>query len=584
MPFKISFKKEQVLICLNGEKFFQGSSLPVINGEEPLFEKTQENEVLFRRGKISLSLDTLRRDNDIIVYKVKYDESAHIESISYLQGEINAQQIFLPRPPHFYYSLKGEVVLRTRQTYCCYFAPPPQIYCFKLRNGWIGIGLGGVYKIDGVVANFKDGFSLKMKTDMETKNFEFPELIFVEGESEWDVLENYTAYLKKRGVIKENNRFANWWTKAIYCTWGDQMENGINSVFKLGGNIIFWVTDNFPEGLVKTFTGKNPNFFPLNKFFSAPMSKTINKNFVNESIDKIKKEGWKIGTIILDDRWMKQHGLAEADEGKFDNFKKYIGYLHQQGYKVIAWYPVWWIDPESKTAQDNPEFLIKDRKGKLSPRLDITHPGAREHLKKVLYQWLSQDGYDMDGLKLDFNYDAPSLEDQVYDPSAGIGDELAMNLQKFIYECAHEAKDDALVISISPNPMVNQWADMIRLNDYFARDVDGQLIRARIALSLCPGTLIDADTYNHRNHYAKYIAYSSVFGVPDMYYIRTMGLKEGHYQCIKEILDLYDNVADLRGRVEIEDGRWQRIVEDKVVIETDGKIIKSGDKEIKVFE
>jgi hypothetical protein len=569
------------------------SLVPEVNGRTPAFIKNERGTIIFDGGSA-----TLEKKGNGFIYKIRVDPvpldakasrlgqtPAKIGKLRYFIGKAKVKKVFIPRPSRFYHPPRGKLTLKNMQSYLFYFAPPPQIFCLEVGgvevdpNGWIGFGLGGVYKIDGISANFSGGFCLEMRSNA-SDNFESPEIVIVSGEDEWSTLENYSRFLADAGKVqRKNSEAAEWWTNAGYCTWGDQMVEG-SKAKKALTTIGFALMDSPPERVVKRFEPKRPNLQPFLLRMARAFYSRINEGFVRDSVEIIEKEGWKIKTVVLDDKWMKYHGEAQVNEEKFPKFREFISELHGRGYKVLVWYPIWWLNPESETAKKYMEYIVKDADGNPTYRFDITNPAAREHIEKMLYQWLSPDGYDLDGLKLDFTYDCPSIYDKLYDPSYGLGDELCLKLHELIYKSAKKAKNDALVISISPNPFVAQWCDMIRLNDNFSFGIKGQLMRARVSRVLCPDTPIDSDTYNHKLKYTKYFAYAAVYGTPMTYYVR--GLGEKRYGKMKEILEIYDKTKNAGGKLEVDGNVWRRVVDGNVVIETDGKVLRGGGKEIHI--
>jgi hypothetical protein len=494
---------------------------------------------------------------------------------------------------------RGDFTLGNRQVANYYFAPPPQIFCLKKGPLWLGIGLGGVYDIEGVTLSLKGRISLTMKSRQSLANFEFPEILFLAGASEFELLESYGRFLRRSGRIPAgecrdgeeyaggeyageksgSRKAAGPATGPIYCTWGDQLLAGRERILLRAGLLGFSLLDRLPEGIAAQLLGTEPQFHRLNLNFSRPFYRRVNEAFVLRSVARIEELGLRIGTVILDDKWMRYHGMADADPAKFPDLRDLVRDLHDRGYRVFVWYPVWWVHPGSPVARDHPNYLVRDRYGRPKYLFDITHAGARAHIRDMIRAWLSPEGYDLDGLKLDFTYDAPSTENQFHDPAFGIGDRQAVRLHELIHGAAHEAKPRSVVVSISPNPFVNRWADMIRLNDYFPRHYRDQLMRVRIAHALCPATLLDADTYNHRNHYVRYIAYAAVFGVPDLYYVRFMRLPPSAWRTIREILAIYHEAGMPRGELVIEGERWRRVSGDEVLIETDGRTFRGAGRE-----
>lgn len=539
------------------------SIIPEINGKVPRILSKSDDRMEFEGGWVEA-----RDEHGFEVFGISAGGKVRL-----VMGRLDASKVFVPRPPKFYYRARGKISLSSRQTSHFYFSPPPQIFCIQTGGRWIGIGLCGMYGIDGISSNF--GRKFFIETEIRGRP---PEFVLLEGSDEWDVLRNYTNFLKSSGRIRGDMRIEDWWTRAMYCTWGDQMEAGGNILMKNLGCFSLLMMDLLPERICERIVPRDADMQRMNLVGSKRYYDKISEHFVRESVKIIEESGFDIGTIVIDDKWMRFHGEKCANERKFPDFRGLIDELHAMGYRVILWYPVWWIDSRCETAINHPDYLIRDPRGKIKYKFDITNPDVREHIREMVEYWLSPDGYDADGLKLDFVYDCPCLWDELHDPSYGVGDELVLRMHELIYRSAKEAKRDSAVISISPNPFIAEWCDMIRLNDYFHIGIEGQLMRARVCSSICPHRLIDSDTYNYRRNYARYFAYASVYGVPAVYYVRR--LSDELRGKMRDILRMYSASRNLRGEVIIDGNLWRRMSDGNVIIETDGCVLRCGETEI----
>ena len=475
---------------------------------------------------------------DIFLLKPSAQSCPFIRSLEYMKGKVDAERIFIPRPEQFYRPVKGMLSLKNNQLFNYFFAPPPQIFCLKSQSGWLGIGLGDIYNSEGVTIDLRNSFSIKFNC----LQGDLPEIILVGGETEWDVLTKYGRFLQDTKKVKKPQPIG-WHKNPIYCTWGDQMRDTfIGNIICDTWNVYSMLTSKFEklfEKLKYLHTKQNTNFG-----FQQLFTKRLNHKFITDSVKRIKAKGWPIGTIILDADWMEYYGEPQAHPKRFPCITDTISYLHSQGFKVIAWYPNWWIHPESGTAKKHPEWIIQDITGKPTYKFDVTQPEVRKHIRTVISTIIYDYGFD--GLKLDYGYDSPRLTDRLADPSFATGDRLALKLQKLLYEAAHTAKEDALVIGISPNPFFAQYSDMIRLNDNFYHNISSQITRARIANTLCPGYLIDSDGYNHSDkRIVEYYRNLSQLCVPSLYYCKNLGLTHQQETELREILGAYKQKCNM---------------------------------------
>jgi hypothetical protein len=219
---------------------------------------------------------------------------------------------------------------------------------------------------------------------------------------------------------------------------------------------------------------------------------------------------------------------------------------------VLLWWKAW--DPEGLA----PDLCVRNRDGD-PVAFDPGNPAARDELRRVVTRMLGPDGYDADGLKIDFTARTPSgraLES--HGPRWGIA--LLHELLEIVYSAAKEAKPDALVMTHTPHPAFVDVTDMIRLNDMSRADGDGLLpvvgqmaYRAAVVRAACPEVLVDTDDWCVPDlaTWREYVVLKPTLGVPSLYYA-------SHLDATGEALTHDDYEALRRTWGEWREDRWKR--------------------------
>jgi len=126
------------------------------------------------------------------------------------------------------------------------------------------------------------------------------------------------------------------------------------------------------------------------------------------------------GTVVLDDKWQRAYGLADADEERWPDLAGWIDDRHRDGQRVLLWWKAW--DPEGVPA----ELCVRNAAGGVLG-VDPSHPGYETLLRSQVARMLSTDGYDADGFKIDFSARTPSGPGLVHHGAAW-GIELLLSL------------------------------------------------------------------------------------------------------------------------------------------------------------
>jgi hypothetical protein len=175
---------------------------------------------------------------------------------------------------------------------------------------------------------------------------------------------------------------------------------------------------------------------------------------------------------------------------------------------------------------------------------------------------LSPHGYDADGFKIDFTARIPA------GPNLNIsgntwGLELMRLYLSILYSEAKRIKPDALIMTHTPHPYLEDVVDMIRLNDINrGRDVNESMIhRDRVAAIACPNVIIDTDNWPMPDK-AAWRAYTRLqpeLGVASLYYVTHIDstgevLDADDYRLIREAWAQYRDKSEVRRDDEIGEG------------------------------
>lgn len=139
----------------------------------------------------------------------------------------------------------------------------------------------------------------------------------------------------------------------------------------------------------------------------------INEDIILRDLEAIGKRSDLVNTFQIDDGYQTAVGdWLSIDKKKFPNGMKPVAdKIHEKGLKAGIWLAPFGAQKASKIAQEHPDWLVKNKKGKpitvganwggFYP-LDIDNQQARDYIKGVFDVVLNQWGFDL--VKLDFLY------------------------------------------------------------------------------------------------------------------------------------------------------------------------------------
>ncbi|MCP3944377.1 MAG: hypothetical protein GY710_23265 [Desulfobacteraceae bacterium] len=381
--------------------------------------------------------------------------------------------------------------------------PAPRACSFKLNHlspshkPWFGLSIPCDLPVSATeFCNKSRTFSIRFNgyypAEGETK---LPKVYFVAD------LEDSYALLEQHDLLNRENMdsipkrdFSDWWNRPIFCPSTDYDEKS-----KPG------------DGLMPIFDLSIPSFIEDVEYFR-------------------KKTGVHNFTVQIDGFWFANFGdYLNINSQVFENslkFRQMVDQLHGMGHKVLLWFSHFAISKTAQIPEDIKDTLLKGDAISFNffadYLFDYTHPKVRAYIKKcITFMLSSQTGcLNADGIKLDLGYLTPDIQKkQFHDPSWGTGDRLRSRVNRFICECAYEAKKDALITDTCLDGYMQ--TDVVRLNDEWGEELDKYIERARKAV-FRNQSLIDTDGgfLMYQNKFDNWAFLAPVLGVPGFYGVR----------------------------------------------------------------
>ena len=423
---------------------------------------------------------------------------------------------FLPQT-HSHIDLRG-VPLPGRGDW--FFTPPPFCFAMQLPEGWLSLGVEtrpGQNRFTEYAYHGKlDAFHLSLAYDGQTTikdSYQMPAIGFDFAPDEYSALSKHVeafAVLQPQAVqrSRREQKKPAWWQTPIFCGWGAQFH------------------------LAASQGGRAPDFARQKCYESFLQSL--------EAVDL------NPGIVVLDDKWQLAYGENCVDETKWPDLPGFIARQHNRGRKVLLWLKAW--DPEGIP----PDECIMNA-ACLPIAVDPSNPVFERRLRASVQRMISTDGYDADGFKIDFTARIPA------GPGLNIfgevwGLELMHLYLSILHSEAKHMKRDALIMTHTPHPYLQDVVDMIRLNDLNPRKAinPAMIHRSRVASIACPHLIIDTDNWQMPNKAAwrAYTALQPDLGVPSLYYtthIDATGepLESEDYNLVRDAWRRYRDMASL---------------------------------------
>lgn len=396
-----------------------------------------------------------------------------------------------------------------------FFTPVPFCFGFEANTGWIGLGVetpsGRNSFTQFTYRGARGAFFLELACEghMQVQGgVKLPAIGINFGRDGYDVLEKHVHSLREQQFAPRRplSPRPEWWYGPIFCGWGAQCY------------------------LANQHGGRAPDFARQEHY--EVFLRNLDAQHLHPKI------------VVIDDKWQAAYGLNTVDAEKWPDMRGFIHERHLAGQKVLLWLKAW--DPEGVPVEE----CITNAAGK-GLAVDPTHPGFVSRMQETMRNLLGADGFDADGLKIDFSARIPSGPGMRMAKDTW-GLELMREYLGLIYTSVKSAKAEALVMAHTPHPYLADVVDMIRLNDInTGRPIPPAMThRARVARTACPEALIDTDNWPmpNKSAWAEYIKLQPQLGIPALYFDRGIDatgelLDEADYQLIRST---WQNYANLR--------------------------------------
>lgn len=362
------------------------------------------------------------------------------------------------------------------------FSPAPLVFAFYHGAATMSIGIGakpGEYRFNGLEYSgcLRDASCFYVQYDGFTSaegSFTSPEAVIHFGYSPFECLERYIAWVDESGYGTQF-RFpeAPWHRGPIFCGWAEQTalcEPGIPAGFRATqANYEAWVAE-------------------------------------------LERRGVPVRTIVIDDKWQKYYGRFEVDTDKWPDMPGFVRRQHEKGRRVLLWIPGY-------QAEGAPEaFCAKDEEGKAL----FAVPGNEEYdafLRESIVKLVRET--DVDGFKEDWIGRTGRRGLRDYGKLHGI--ELLRRFQFILHDALHSVKPDGLLETQTPNPLMRESSDMLRLNDiwYATRELP-EMMRDRARIARIAGwEICDCDNASASiiEEWIQYQQLQPKIGVPSLYFL-----------------------------------------------------------------
>ena len=335
------------------------------------------------------------------------------------------------------------------------------------------------------------GFAFTLAYEGHTSvngEFRTPELVLRFGAPDpYAAIASHRESLARRGLAERAARddAPRWWLEPMFCGWGAQCH----------------VARSRGEGL-RT---------------AASYSR---RDLYDQWLATLEANGVVPGTIVIDDRWQADYATCAPDERRWPELRDWISTRHTRGQRVLLWWKAG--DPGDLPA----DACVVNAAGERMA-IDPDSVAGRDAVGAAVRRMLAPGGLDADGLKIDFTARTPRGATLRHaGPNWGVA--LLRRLLATVHEAAKAVKPDCLLIGHTPNAAIDEFVDMIRLNDMLRLDdpppypsiVPQMRYRASVARAASPHHPIDTDDWCVPDLavWREYAVLKPQLGVPALYY------------------------------------------------------------------
>jgi hypothetical protein len=348
-------------------------------------------------------------------------------------------------------------------------------------------------------------------------------LFLMETDEPEAVYAQFGAQLVAEGRLSDPRRKVRypWHTENLYCTWIDQV----------------YASQAHVEPELKDQAAAPPE----------QASTLLSADFVRRAVAVIRQERLPFRTILIDEGWQVARGDWRPHPERFPDMRGLVDELHAQGFKVVVWWN--WSELLDSVAVPSEQLMNGGRVNRYGYRMrDYSKPCTQAYLRDLFRTLFSPapDGYDLDGIKTDFQADKVHPDMSPTDPEWRGEENYFRRLYAFFYQEMRRHKPDAVHIGCSGNYYLAEYIDINRTYDVHTSNYREHAARARMLLATAPGVPVAYDIHNFTEQLEEYCASARELGasvqIGNVLYVRSdkgsppVPAEPGYYERLRALL------------------------------------------------
>jgi hypothetical protein len=250
------------------------------------------------------------------------------------------------------------------------------------------------------------------------------------------------------------------WRKPWYCTWGDQ-----NAI---------------AEATLKQDQFGSEKFSAINA--------ALTQDMVMKAARLIYDNRLNIGTIIIDSGWQDKYGDWNLITSKFPDMRGLVDELHRMGFKVVIWFAPFLTEPGAEIL-NRPGFTYNSTLKHNQTLVNYANTAVRDWIESKLSMWFSSnaDGWDIDGLKLDFMLEKIYPGAHSSDPEWRGEERCFMKLFEMFNSIIRRYKTSSGILHTPYNPHFTRYCTALHTEERFDEYLEYLESRSVLVESLIPG-------------------------------------------------------------------------------------------------
>jgi hypothetical protein len=308
-------------------------------------------------------------------------------------------------------------------------------------------------------------------------------------QSPYSVYARFGRMRKSTGAAPPARRPPVSWHRApTYCTWLDQ---------------VYASRTNLPESLLAQ--AQQPQRGP---------QEILTHDFVRQTAALIRRQRLPFKIFLIDEGWQIARGDWRPHPRRFPKFRELVDELHALGFRVVIWWT--WSELADGVAVPAEQLMGGGAVNRHGRRMrDYSHPATQAYLQEQFRVFFSadRDGYNLDGIKTDFQADKAHPELPPADPSWRGEENYLLRVHQLFYEEMRRHKPEALHMGCAGNYHLARFIDLNRTYDVHSSNYREHEARARMLQATAPGVPVSYDMPPFTEQLEGYFASARRLGV-----------------------------------------------------------------------